>query len=61
MSSATEWRVMTKTRPDVEPLVIDCRDEEYARATAVMEREEYPHADVWIEQREVSPWVKVEP
>jgi hypothetical protein len=54
--ACTQWRVGTKHRRMPEPLYQACADEHAAREWMRLERIDYPHADIWIESREVTPW-----
>ena len=53
-----EWRVLTFTRPNTtqSPLEQDVRDEQRAREWALLEQDDYPHATVKIQRREVGQW-----
>lgn len=55
-----EWRVATK-HPRHDIFYQSADNESDAREWAHLERIDYPHFDVWIEWREVTPWVRVDP
>lgn len=58
--SSTQWRVMFNTGVDREPIVWIAGLDSQERADEFMAdlRAEYPHADVWVESREVTAWEK---
>ena len=57
--SHTQWRTVTRhPRHGDEFALFDTEHE--AREYARLERIDYPHLEVWVERREVTPWVPEE-
>jgi hypothetical protein len=53
-----EWRVVQHHPHFPGPHIIACPNEEHAIERAAYEQAEYPHTEVWVESREVTPWTR---
>lgn len=56
---SVQWRVATKHPRYDEPMTQNFAAEHDARDWARLERIDYPHCEVYIERREVTPWERV--
>jgi hypothetical protein len=54
-----EWRVCTKMPQWEGPLTERAETEQAAREWADLERADYPHAEIWIERRNLGTWERV--
>jgi len=55
-----EYRVTLRTKSKRAVVMHDgINDYQTARDLAVLERADYPHATIWIEQREIHDWERV--
>lgn len=59
IKSDVQWRAITR-HPRHGDLEEAFEAEQEAREFARLERIDYPHCEVWVERREVTPWVRVD-